>query len=241
MRFPDVLLVVGLIILVAVAGCSGSPAPAPLTTPPPATNVAITTLPTTPVPTTTAPTPTPEPFPDALPLKGVALFGNGTSWTTDIMVYKIWINDTYQRWSPDDNRYYTQVAPAGKKYLIAFIDMVDRGTDRAPLPPQANMNILSNTDTISPDPTHILPNQKADSPPQIVRIGEIEFIKKVYASEYVEDFGYSHGQKLGFITPGESNAVDGYIVYEVPGTLTPGTSYLRILLPGTDPVIWKLG
>ena len=241
MKFLDVLLVVGLIILVAVAGCSGSPAPAPSTTPPPATNVAIATLPTTTVPTTTAPTPTPEPFPDALPLKAVALFGNGTAWTTDIMVYKIWINDTYQRWSPDDNRYYTQVAPVGKKYLIAFIDMVDRGTARAPLPPQANMNILYNSDTIPPDPTHILPNQKADSPPQIVRIGEIEFTKKVYASEYVEDFGYSHGQKLGFITPGESNAVDGYVVYEVPGTLTPGTSYLRILLPGSDPAIWKLG
>src|SRR5271157_5782344 len=119
MKFLDVLLVVGLIILVAVAGCSGSPAPAPSTTPPPATNVAIATLPTTTVPTTTAPTPTPEPFPDALPLKAVALFGNGTAWTTDIMVYKIWINDTYQRWSPDDNRYYTQVAPVGKKYLIA--------------------------------------------------------------------------------------------------------------------------
>jgi hypothetical protein len=241
MKSLEVLLVVGLILLVAVAGCVGPSAPAPSTTSPPTTYVVITTLPTTELPTTAAPTPTPEPFPNALPLKAVALFGNGTKWTTDVTVYRVWINDTYQMWSPNDNRYYTQVAPAGKKYLIAFIDLANRGTDRAPLPPQANLNILYNTDTISPDPTHILPNQKVDSPPQIVRIGEIEFTKKLYASEYVEDFGYSHGQKLGYITPGESNAVDGYVVYEVPGTLTTETSYLRILLPGTDPAIWKLG
>ena len=241
MKSLDVLLVVGLIILIAIAGCAGPSAPAPSTTPPPKTTMVITTLPPTMIPTTTLPTPTPEPFPNALPLKAVALFGNGTKWPTDITVYRVWINDTYQRWNPDENRYYTQVAPAGKKYLIVFIDMVDRGTDHIQLPPRATMNILYHTDIIPPDPTHILPNQKADSPPQIVRIGEIEFTKKMYASEYVEDFGYSHGQKLGYITPGESNAVDGYIVYEVPATLTASTSYFRIVLPGTDPAIWKLG
>ena len=238
MKYLEVCLALGLIMLVAVAGCTGPSAPAPAKTPPQTTDVVVTTLPPA---TTAAPTLTPEPFPGALPLNAVALFGNGTKWTTDITVYKVWINDTYQWWSPDDNRYYTQVAPTGKKYLIAFVDMVNRGTDRAPLPPQANLNIIYASATISPDPGHILPNQKADSPPSIIRIGEIEFVKKMYASEYVEDFGYSHGQKLGYITPGESNAVDGYIVYEVPATLTPQTSYLRIVLPGQDPAIWILG
>jgi hypothetical protein len=241
MNMLDMLLVAGLIILVAVAGCAGPAAPAPATTPPPATTVVITTIPPTPVPTTTLPTPTPEPYPSARQLKEVVQFGNGTKWPTDITVYKIWINDTYQWWSPDDNRYYTQVAPSGKKYLIVFVDMANRGTDRAPLPPLAGLNILYNTATISPDPGHPLPNLKADSPPSVILIGEIEFTKKMYGSEYVEDFGYSHGQKLGYITPGESNAVDGYLIYEVPATLTPQTSYLRIVLPGQDPAIWKLG
>ena len=78
--------------------------------------------------------------------------------------------------SPDDNRYYTKAAPSGEKYLIAFVDMVDRGKDRATLPPQANLNILYNAaSTISPDPSHALPNLKADSPPSVIRIGEIEF------------------------------------------------------------------
>ena len=234
-------LALGLIILVAAAGCTGPSAPAPATTPPSATTVVITTPPPTTVATTVVPTPTPEPFPGALPLNTAALFGNGTKWTTDITVYKIWINDTYQMWSPDDNRFYPMVAPAGEKYLIVFVDMVDRGTDRAPLPSQANINVIYNSATIAPDPSHTLPNLKPDSPPSVFRIGEIEFTKKMYASEYVEDFGYSHGQKLGYITPGESNAVDGYIVYEVPATLTPETSYLRIVLPGQDPAMWKLG
>jgi hypothetical protein len=241
MKYPHILLGACLILLVAAAACAGPSAPEPATTPLPPATVVTTTVPPTTVPTAVLPTPTPEPFPGALPLNGVALFGNGTRWTTDVTVYKVWINDSYQWWSPDDNRYYMQVAPEGEKYLVAFVDMANQGTDRAPLPPQANLNVLYGADIISPDPGHPLPNQKVDSPPSIVLIHEIEFTKKMYASEYVEDFGYSHGEKLGYITPGESNAVDGYLVYEVPASLTPETSYFRIVLPGQDPAIWKLG
>jgi hypothetical protein len=69
-----------------------------------------------------------------------------------------------------------------------------------------------------PDPTHTVPRTEktTDSAPVILRIGEIEFFHKLYGSEYVEDFRYSHGTELAYPTPGESNAIDGYIIFEVP-------------------------
>ena len=44
---------------------------------------------------------------------------------------------------------------------------------------------------------HPLPMKNMDSTPRIARIAEIEYFRKVYSSELVEDYGYSHGQKLG--------------------------------------------
>jgi hypothetical protein len=38
-----------------------------------------------------------------------------------------------------------------------------------------------------------------------------------------------------------SNAVDGYIIYEVPESLTPENAYLAIVMPESDIAIWKLG
>lgn len=168
-------------------------------------------------------------------------FGNGTKWNSVATVYRIWINDTYRWFSPDDSQYYTKVAPTGKKYLIVFILMVNKGTDRAPLPQQNNIYVQYNNAIIPSDPSHILPSKNPDSLPKVVRIGEIEFSKKRFNSEYIEDFGYSHGMKLGYINPGESNAVEGYIIYEVPASLKPENSYLSIAMPESDTATWKLG
>jgi hypothetical protein len=168
-------------------------------------------------------------------------FGNGTKWNSVATVYRIWINDTYRWFSPENNRYYTKIAPPGKKYLLVFISMVDMGTDRAPLPQQNTMYLLSDGAVISPDPSHILPSKNPDSSPKVVRIGEVEWSKKRFDSEYVEDFGYSHGQILGYINPGVSNAVDGYVIYEVPASLTPENAYLGIVMPQSEIAFWKLG
>lgn len=80
-----------------------------------------------------------------------------------------------------------------------------------------------------------------DSTPRIARIAEIEYSHNVFSSELIEDYGYSHGQKLGYITPGESNAVEGYIIYEVPESLTPEKTYVTIVLPDKNEAVWVLG
>jgi hypothetical protein len=119
--------------------------------------------------------------------------------------------------------------------------MVDMGKDRAPLPQQNNMYLLYDDAILSPDPHHILPTKNPDSSPKVVRIAEVEWFKKRFDTEYVEDFGYSHGMRLGYINPGVSNAVDGYIIYEVPESLIPENAYLAIVMPESDIAIWKLG
>jgi hypothetical protein len=253
MKYPGIFLMGFVILLVATAGCmepdtpSGTTTSVPTTLTPALTPAVITALPPEQIPGGNAlvPAPVATIIPgsslDALNLKAGYLFGNGTTWKSEATVYRIWINDTYRWFSPEDNQYYTKVAPAGKKYLFVFISMVCRGTDRAPLPQQNNIYILYDNAIISHDPAHALPTKNPDSSPKVIRIGEIEFSKKWLATEYVEDFGYSHGQRLGYINPGESNVVDGYIIYEVPDSLKPENAYLSIVMPQADTAIWKLG
>jgi hypothetical protein len=56
----------------------------------------------------------------------------------------------------------------------------------------------------------------------------------------VEDFGYSHGMEQMFLTPGESNALDGYIIYEVPASLTPDKTYVQVTISPQESAVWKL-
>ncbi|HXX54839.1 MAG TPA: hypothetical protein VEI81_01945 [Methanoregula sp.] len=228
-------------VLAIAAGCSGpssEPAATPAASPP---STVPTTLPPTTETTVLTPTPTLSPYPDALPLNTTFTFGNGTKWTSEATVTRIWINDTYQAWDPDFNVYTAHTAPAGKKYLVVFLTMVDRGTDRAPLPQPSVISVFFNGATIPQDPTHPLPTAAPDSPPKIVRIGELEFIHKLYSSEYTEDYGYSHGQKQDFINPGLSNAIEGYIFFEVPASLTPDAAFVSIVFPSSQTAVWKLG
>jgi len=259
MKHPGILLIGFLILLVAAAGCVEPDTPPVTMTSVPTT---VTTVMTPAQPPAVTPVPSPGQIPggnasvpapeatvtvtpgssrDTLNLKDNYLFGNTTTWKSEATVYRIWINDTYRWFSPEDNQYYTKVAPAGKKYLFVFISMVCQGTDRAPLPQQNNIYVLYDNAIIAHDPAHELPTKNPDSTPKVIRIGEIEFSKKRFATEYIEDFGYSHGMRLGYINPGESNAVDGYCIYEVPASLTPENAYVSIVMPEGDTASWKLG
>lgn len=56
----------------------------------------------------------------------------------------------------------------------------------------------------------------------------------------MEDFGCRDGYERAFLDPGVSNALDGYIVYEVPASLTPDTTYVEIGFNPQEGAIWKL-
>jgi hypothetical protein len=242
MKIAPILTIAMVILFVVAMGCvkSTSPPTAPTTMPvtpsPPLTTPLVT------VQVTIVEPPQPAPTLNALPLRGISVYGNQTSWATEATVYRVWINDTYQVFDPRETRYVTQAAPEGTKYLVLFVSMVNTGIARAPIVSSDLIYILYDNAVYSRDPAHSLPTKMEDTPANIIRIGEIEFSHKLHGnSEYTEDFGYSHGQKLGFIDPGMSNAVDGYIVYKVPVSLTPDQAYARIMFPGFNESIWKLG
>lgn len=245
MKYFPFLICGCIILLVAAAGCAGSE-PAPIATPLPTTALpeptsAPTPEPTT-IPVTTTVTPVMSQYPEALALKAMFPYAGDTPRKSEATVYRFWSNNTYSWYNPAENAYETNVAPSGKKYLFIFVTIVDSGTERIPIPSQNNIYVEYNGEMIPRDPTHPLPTKNTDSSPKVSRVAEIEFYKKLFGnSEYVEDFGYSHGMKLDFVNPGESNAVDGYIIFEVPEELTPEKAYVRIMSPGISTAIWKLG
>jgi hypothetical protein len=228
MKFSDILLPVSLIILVAVAGCTGSSAPVPATTPPPS-----------PIPTIIPATPAPDPYPHTLSLGQEFPFGSANV-ASEGTVYRYWMNDTYQWLDNMDNHYYTKTPTEGNKYLFIFVRMANNGTTRVWYPPASSIAIDYNGVTYLPDPDHFIPDTASDPKTKPIKIREVEYFSKLNGDEYVEDFGFSDGSATTFLYPGTSNALDGYIIYTVPVSLTPNVTYVKIPFNGQDLGIWKL-
>jgi hypothetical protein len=242
------ILALGILCMVFLAGCSTSNGTQGTTTPVPSKTIVTTYSPqvsASTIPSLAAPaaveTVTDPRFVNPLRLKSPYRFGNGTKWTSEAAINRIWINDTYRWYNPEELQYDTRTAPAGKTFLFLFVSMVNRGTDRAPLPPMGNIYVIADGVIIPHDSFHPLPMKNPDSTPRVARIAEIEYSRKVYTSELVEDYGYSHGQKLAYIEPGESNAVEGYIIYVVPDTIKPEKTYVTMVMPDKSEGVWVLG
>jgi len=45
---------------------------------------------------------------------------------------------------------------------------------------------------------------------------------------------------LAYLYPKKSNAIDGYLVYEVPASLSPENAYVEIVFNGNEVGVWKL-
>jgi hypothetical protein len=200
----------------------------------------LPTIPVTTIPTTVVPTPTPDPFPNALLLKDGFPFGEGKI-TSEGTVYRIWINETYHWHNDMDNKYYLQTPKPGNKYLFVFINVYNKGDTRVWPPTSGNVVVHYNGREYSPDPAHYLPDKSSDRQATAIEVQEVQYFSKLFGSEYVEDFGYSHGSQLAYLYPGKSNAIDGYLVFEVPASLTPEKAYAEIVFNGNDVGVWKLG
>jgi hypothetical protein len=220
------------VVLPKLSGITGSAAQTPLAT--------MTVSPTTPLPTaTTVSTPPPDPFPDALPLKKWFPFSEGKT-KSEGTVYRYWINETYQWHSDADNKWYIQKPKRGNKYLFVFAGVVNRGDTAFPYPKSNSIYVHYNGSIYNPDPEHYLPDKAGNRDATAVEVGEIQFQSDVFNLEYVEDYGYSHGTTANMVYPGESNAVDGYIIYDMPASLTPDKTYVEIVFNGHERAVWKL-
>jgi hypothetical protein len=55
------------------------------------------------------------------------------------------------------------------------------------------------------------------------------------------DFLLGKGGSGGYIQPGASNTVDGYLIYEVPAQVVSEKAYLLCNLDQKTQAVWKLG
>jgi hypothetical protein len=221
------------VLLPKLSGITGSADQTPLPT--------MTLSPTTPLPTTATmvQTPPPDPFPDALPLKKWFPFNEGKT-KSEGTVYRYWINETYQWHNDADNKWYTQKPKRGNKYLFVFAAVVNRGDTPFPYPKSSSIFVHYNGSKYTLDTEHYLPNKAVNPDATPIEVGEIQFQSDVFNMEYVEDYGYSHGATANMVYPEEGNAVDGYIIYEVPASLTPDKTYVEIVFNGHEKAVWKL-
>jgi hypothetical protein len=196
--------------------------------------------PTTPFSTaSTVPTPTPDPFPHALALKTWFPFGGGNV-VSEGTVYDYWINDTYQWHNDADAKWYTQKPKPGTKYLFIFSSLVNHGTARVWFPTSHDIFVHYNSVIYTVDTSHYLPDRTEDIKATPVEVGEIQYRHQLIGAEYVTDYGFSNGQELAYLYPGESNAVEGYLIYEVPASLSADKSFVEIAFNGKDRAVWKL-
>ncbi len=209
-----------------------TPVPTPVPTTPPATVVTI--------PVTTIPTTQPDPFPDALALKELFSYNEG-KYASRATVYRYWMNETYQWHNDKDNRYYVQRPSAGYQYLFVFVNIENLGTDGYPYPKTSMIVVHYGGNVYRVDTSHFLPDIATDRDARPIEIRELEKQSDFFNMELVEDYGYSHGTTQDFVYPGRGNAVDGYIIYEVPESLTPEKTRVEIVFDGQDRAVWKLG
>lgn len=213
--------------------------PGSVTTPPTAVPVITISLPPSPQ-TTVIPTQKPDPYPGALRLTDRFSFGSGTI-ASEAAVYRFWINDTYEWHNDNDNRYYVEKPRKGNKFLFVFVHMQNNGDYRVWFPPAGNIIVSNNGATYTEDQNHYKPDKLSDKDATPVEVREVMYYQKLNGDEYAEDFGFSHGTELAYLYPGKSNAVDGYIVYQVPESLVPEETYVLISFNARDQGIWKLG
>lgn len=228
-------------ILPKLSGTGASPGLLPGSVTPAQTvlPVATASLPSSPA-ATTVPTQKPDPFPDALRLKDRFNFGSG-SIASEAAVYRFWINDTYEWHNDMDNRYYVEKPRAGNKFLFVFVHLQNNGDYRVWFPPAGNIIVSNNGATYKEDQSHYKPDKASDEDATPIEVKEVMYFQKLNGDEYAEDFGFSHGTELAYLYPGTSNAVDGYIVYQVPKSLIPEETYVLISFNAQDQGVWKLG
>jgi hypothetical protein len=77
--------------------------------------------------------------------------------------------------------------------------------------------------------------------PTAIEVKEVQNFPKYCRTEYVEDFGYSHGSQLACLYPGKSNTIDGYLVHKESASLSVEKACVEFVFNGKTTGVWKLG
>jgi hypothetical protein len=226
-----VTIIVSLIVLAIIvfAGCTSSSQP--VQTPSPANTVVI------PSPTLTA-----VPFPDALGLDQFAWFG-GTNGQGSATVYRYEIRPHYNWTSSSWNSPREQAAASqpmelqsgfnmekpgeGNTFLFIFIRVKYIGTQAIHAPSGEEFVVYSDGKMYNYSPVH----------------SSDVLIDKVSGTQYNNQIGQAgtHGGTLWDTPPSESNLADGYLIYEIPASFSPNTTYVVGNLDYQNQAAWNLG
>jgi hypothetical protein len=200
----------------------------------------------TPVPSNAVVSPSPAqtavPFPDALGLNQYAYFG-GVNGQGSATVYRYEVTPHYNWTSSSWNSPREQAAASpplelqsgfnmeksgeGNTFLIIFIRVRYVGTQAMHAPSAEQFVVYSDGKMYNYSSVH----------------GSDVLIDKVSGTQYTNQVGQAgtHGGTLWGISPGESNLADGYLIYEIPASFSPDTTYVVGNLDYQNQAVWNLG
>ena len=221
------------ISLIFCAGCTNSQSAPPQT-------ASDTLAPTQPPVTSTiaTPVPTATPFPNALSMNQQAIFGK-TDRTGTATVYKVNLVPDYSYSDPTfnsaheqpqagdalstQNGFNTKKPAAGNAYLFVYIRVVDTGVKAL----------------LAPSPEQFVVNYDGNYYSYSSIVSSKVSLSNIRVPQY--DYVIGPGGAAGFINPGDSNAADGYLIYEVPASIDLTRASLVAQLDSENRDAWALG
>jgi len=225
MNFYTIAGIVTLVVTLLFCGCTTSSPDVQTLTP-----VATTEM-------TLVPTPSLMPFPNALALNEYANFGSGDQ-QGQATVYNFAVKPNYNWNSPSwkslgeqvtasqplalQRGYIKETPKEGNTFLFVFFRVVNTG-NKAVYAPSPQQFVVSINGTIF--------NYSSVN-------GNDVIIDNVPETQY--DYQIGRGGTGGNVLPGESNKAEGYLIYEVPASFLPQTTYVVSNLDYQNQAIWKL-
>lgn len=229
MKPLHVFCLIGMIVvLICCAGCTSTSPPA---APPTPTQATVMTSQATPAPTAT-------PYPGALTLGQETPFGIGGK-TGMASVYKLDIRSNYSWTSPSFNSaseqkltgsalgtqqgYNTDEPAAGNTFLFVYVKLTDTGAESI----------------VAPSPGQFVVHYNGKDYPYRSLAASDVTVGSIRGIQY--DYQIGKGGVSGYIQPGDSNAADGFLIYEVPSSIDLSKAAMVVTLDSQHQSAWQLG
>jgi hypothetical protein len=177
-------------------------------------------------------------YPDALAVGQYSTFGSGTK-EGKATVYRYSVNPTYNWTEPSFNSPHDQLAASGPNgiqhgyitetpgdgntFLFVYVRVIDTGTTAMYIPSPSQFVVINGGTAY---------NYTS------VRSSDV-VIHNVFENQY--DFRLGADGVIGNIQPGDSNAAEGYLIYEVPQSIPAQDTYVIVNLDYQTRAVWRLG
>jgi hypothetical protein len=189
-----------------------------------------------------SPTQTAAPFPNPLGLGQYAYFGGGNG-EGSATVYRYEIRPFYNWTSPSWNSPREQAAASQPLELQNGYNMEKPGEGNTFLFIFIRVKYVGNQAIHAPSPEQFVVYNDGKMYNYSSVHGSDVFIDNVSGEQYTNQVGQAgtHGGTLWGDRPGESNEVDGYLIYEIPASFSSGTTYVAANLDNQNQAAWNLG